>query len=249
MLQLSKVFVRGIPIAFTLVILALAGGITSLQATPICSSTITLAGGDGTIPNTMLGAGVCVQSQDKLYGTFNFGNLPSTGSVTFGFSTVAGVDRHSITFSDSLSPSETYTESFEVSVIQGGGFPSGNSISAMSADVTQTIGGPTTLVQTTTPTPASGSINLSKNADVVTGPFQVSFTSAQNVTDMVVMTTFTTGPNSDASAILDTILQTQQVVPTPTPTPQPTSTPEPASLELLGIALTGLGALGLRRKS
>src|SRR5215475_10665323 len=104
MLRLRKVLVRGIPIALALVILALAGGITSLQATPICNSTIVLPAGDGTVADSMLGTGVCVQSQDKLYGTFNFGNLPMTGSVTFGFTTVSGTDRHSITFSDSFSP-------------------------------------------------------------------------------------------------------------------------------------------------
>lgn len=54
-------------------------GLASAQATPICTTTIVLPGGSGTVLDSSIAAGVCVQSEDKLYGNFNLGNLPTGG--------------------------------------------------------------------------------------------------------------------------------------------------------------------------
>jgi hypothetical protein len=42
---------------------------------------IVLPSGTGTVLDSSIAAGVCVQSQDKLYGNFNLGNLPTGGAV------------------------------------------------------------------------------------------------------------------------------------------------------------------------
>jgi len=234
MLRFSRALPLGIQIGFTLLAVILAGSITSVQATPTCTSTIILPGGNGTVLDSTLGPGVCVQSQDKLYGTFNFGNLPQPGSVSFGFVTVAGVDQHSLTFTDFFQPGITYTDSYEVAVIEGSGFPINNFITQLRADITQTVGGPTTFVQTTTPAPNSGSINLSKTNNVISGSSIANYTGT--VADLLVSSTLVTGPGSDTSAQLNTIVETQQIA----------TTPEPVSLETLGFALIGL-AFGYRK--
>ena len=82
------------------------------------------------------------------------------------------------------------------------------------------------------------SINFTKTGNVVTGSF-IDNWNLDVTSDLVLTNTLTTGAGSDASAILNTLIQSSQVV----------SSPEPAALELLGIALTGLAAFGLRRKS
>jgi len=231
MFGLSKVFVRGIPIGLTLVALALAGGITSLQATPVCNNGTLPVGTGASFPIADLGPGVCVASDDALFGNFNFGNFPTDTSATFASAALAGNVRNSITLTSTFDPGTTYNSSFDVMAIQ-----EGEIISALSADITQTVGGPTTLAQTTNPT-GTGSIDFSKTGNMVAGPFSVSF--SQNVTDLSVDSIFMVG-ESDASAILDTIVE---------PFLPPVTTPEPAALELLGIALAGFGAFGLRRKA
>ena len=212
----------------------LIGLLSSVQANPVCTTTIVLPGGNGTVLDSSIAAGVCVQSTDKLYGNFNLAGLPTGGSIDFSSLIVGSINRHTITFTNPFLPSNSYSDGYEVQVLLGGGFPPNNFISQLSADITQTMGGPTTLMQTTTPA-GSASINISKTGNVVSGNFVDNFTALQDVTDLLVTGSLTTGAGSDASAILDTIVEAQ-----------PTAVPEPSSLVLLGAGLLCL-LLGSRK--
>ena len=237
MLRASKSLRFISQIGAALFVLILAGGIVNVQANPVCTSTIVLPGGIGTVLDSALGTGVCVQSTNKLYGNFNLGNTPVGGSMSFGFT---GFGAHTITSSASFQAGVTYTDSYEVQVLQGGAFPTNNNIVQVRADFAQTSGGPTTLVQTTSPAPSSGTINLSKTGIVATGTFATNYTLAQAVKDLIISGTFTLGAGSDASARVNTIVEQVDVV----------TTPEPASVETLVLALTGLafGYLKLRSR-
>jgi hypothetical protein len=200
------------------------------DATPTCSATLNLPTGIGSFGDSQLGSGVCVQAQDKLFGNFNFGNLPQlNGTVTFNLTNIAGIDHHDITFTNAFAPGVTYTGfGYEVQVTS----PPGNSLTDLVADFTQTLGGPTTLTETTTPGGISGSINLTKNGVFASGTNHIFFTPPlPGPIDIVVRETLVVAANSDVSAILNTLLQQVQT----------TTVPEPASLGLLGIALAGIG--------
>jgi hypothetical protein len=192
------------------------------NATP-CSSTIMFPSGNGSELFSALGPGVCVLAQDKLFSNFNFGNLPTGGTVSFQLQVLAGRDNHNVTFTDQYAARTTYT---------GFGFTitsEGPPISEVLADFPQTTGGPTTFVETTTPAGA-GSIDLSKTANSPSGPYKIDYD--PGALSLIVSEVFTVGVDSNATAIQDTFVQ---------------QAPEPASLGLLGAALLGFGLAHCRR--
>src|SRR5271156_234094 len=114
---------------------ALAGVVAVLIASQanatVCSSTIMMPTGDGHESFSALGAGVCVQAQDKLFSNFSFGNLAANGIVTFDLEVINAAENHNITFTDSFSAGRTYT-GFGYNVANG---PSASPIVALKADL------------------------------------------------------------------------------------------------------------------
>lgn len=212
-----------VPFFAALLLILLVATTFSLQAAPVCTSTITLPGGDGTILDSALVGGVCVVSGDKIYGTFNGGNLPVGGSVTWSFNAVAMQD--SIQFSNSFINGTVYTYSYEVATF---GITS-NFISQIRIDIDQTAGGPTSLAVIPN-VPPSPPVSISKTMNVVSGNDVGNYTAAQNIQDLTVTSVFSDGAGSDASATLNTWVEQ----------PQQVAVPEPASAQTLLLALTGL---------
>ena len=209
-----------------LALLACIGCSMTLHASSLdCTNTIVVPGGSGVVFNNQVTGGTCIQANDKLFGNFNTGNLPTGGFMLF----ISTVNRVSLTFNGSFLADTTYNFGYQVAVIN-----STNFISQLAADVTQTAG-TSTLVTTLMPT-GSGVINFTKTGNVVAGNSLVNFTEAQTGgRTLTVNETFHKGVGSDASAVLNTIVQSPSVI------------PEPSSLLLFGSGLVGLATYGRRR--
>ncbi len=223
---------------FAATLLANAVVCCEAAATPTCTMTISFPTGNGMVVDSQLGSGVCVQAQDKLFGNFSFGNLPTAnGSVTFALNTIMGIDNHNITFTNDFMPGSSYTGfGYEVMVTPP---PSNNSITDLFADFTQTTGGPTTLTETTTPGGVSGSINLSKTGVMATGTNHIVYAPPlPGPTDLIISENLSVGTGGNVSAILNTVIEQIQT----------TQVPEPGSLALLGSALIAAGAVRRRRQ-
>ena len=207
------------------VLLALVGCPLTLHATLTCTNTIALGAGGFVLDSQITSRTTCVQAGDKLFGAFNFGNLPPGGLLSF--SSNSTLNRASITFTALFSAGVTYNFGYQVEI-----FNSPNVITEVAGDVIQTAG-TSSLLMTLTPT-GTGAINFSKTGNVVNGPSVVSYTKAQGVTDLtVVAESFTKGTTSDSSAVLNTISQTP--------------VPEPTALLLLSSGMLGLVSFRCRR--
>ena len=108
-------------------------------------------------------------------------------------------------------------------------------ITTLLADFTQTTGGPTTLIETTTPG-GTGSVAFSKTGNMTNGgPNEILYSPA--VASLIVSEAFTVEGDSNVSAIQDTFIQ--DIAPIP----------EPASLGFIGAALLGIGFARRRRNA
>jgi hypothetical protein len=213
-----------------LMLLAFVGCSMTLHAstTPVlnCTSTIPIVGIQGFVLSSQITNGTCVQVGDKLYGDFNFGNLPPGGLLSFASN--SALNRTSVTFQFGFVPGTAYTFGYQVEVINPA-----DAITSVSADVIQSLGGPSSLTATVTP-PGTGAINFTKTGQVPSGTNEITFTTAQRVMDLTIVNeNFTKGITSDASAVLNSIGQTR--------------VPEPASIVLLGSGMLGLASFRRRR--
>jgi hypothetical protein len=212
-----------------LMLLAFVGCSMTLHASTTalnCTNTIPVVGTTGFVLSSQITSGTCVEVGDKLYGDFNFGNLPAGGLLTF--SSNSALNRTSLTFTFGFVPGTAYTFGYQVEVTNPA-----DAITGVSADVIQSVGGPSSLTATVMPT-GTGAINFTKTGNVPSGTNEITFTTAQRVMDLTVVNeNFTKGITSDASAVLNSIEQTR--------------VPEPASIVLLGSGMLGLASFRRRR--
>jgi hypothetical protein len=105
-------------VAAALAILGTSFATGQAQAVPTCTSTIPLPTGSGLVLMSSLTAGVCVAAQDKTYGNFDLGNLPTNGVLIFNLNTIAGADHHQLSFDTTFAIGTTYDFGYEVGLVR-----------------------------------------------------------------------------------------------------------------------------------
>lgn len=103
----------------------------------LCTSTITLPGGNGFVDDNLLTPGVCVQTLDVTFGAFAIGGLPADGRAGFNTTNIGSplVAQHTVSFNDNFQPLATYTMSYTAAILSG---PS--VFKSLNSDFTQTDG-------------------------------------------------------------------------------------------------------------
>jgi hypothetical protein len=211
------------------------------SAAPTCTSTITITTITSEADST-LGAGVCVAAGDKIFGNFNFSTLNQTGgSVLFtppSPLTTPFIGNYELTFTNLTLANTTVSNfGFEVAVTT----PAVSLIDDLEKDLTLAA---TPIITAAATATLTGTVNVPQipllgiSCTRTVNPTTSTCPGAEffgPVADVIVRNTLITGPNTNVSAVFDTISEIR------------VTTPEPASLALLGSAVLGLGWFTRRR--
>jgi hypothetical protein len=218
--------------AVLLVGTALCG--TAAQASPItCKSTVVLAGGDGYVLDSKLGAGVCVQTVDAVFGDFKISDLPKGGRVAFNVTNFGTplVGYHGISFNDNFVAGDTYTADYSVEILSGK-----NLFKEINGDFTQDDG--TSTLLTTTTEAGKGSVDWTKTGASGTGPDMINFKPGFTELDV-------TNKLIDGGSV--TAVANDAIENAPVAIKVGSAIPEPASMAVLAAACFGFAAIRRRK--
>lgn len=199
----------------------------AVAAPIVCTSTIVLSGaGNGFEADSSLGAGVCVQTLDAVFGNFNLADLPAGGSVDFNVTNVGSpaVAYHGISFNDNYTSGLTYTLGYSVEILTGS-----NLFNNLDSDFTQTNG--TSTLKVTSTEAGMGSIDWTKVGAVGSGPNLITYTPGFTRLDITDVLT----DGGAVSAITNNVIENK-----------PVTVFEPQSAAILVSGMAGL--ILLRRK-